>query len=75
MSEVTKKGEKVTSREARCGSSGGLLISTFRIFYCNILHLHMSGFIGIGIDILIDIIKSLSLLMLILHYESLVSLM
>ena len=35
----------------------------------------MSGFIGIGIDILIDIIKSLSLLMLILHYESLVSLM
>ena len=29
MSEVTKKGENVTSREARCGSSGGLLNSSY----------------------------------------------
>ena len=26
MSEVTKKSEKLTTREARCGSLGGLLI-------------------------------------------------
>ena len=32
MSEVTKKREIVTSREARCGSSGGLLIYISRQF-------------------------------------------
>ena len=26
MSEVTKKSENVTTHEARCGSSGGILI-------------------------------------------------